>query len=331
MSADADRLPGEFALIAEIFAPLATDPLAFKLTDDAAVIAPNQGKDLVVTADMQIAGVHFFADDAPDLIARKLLRVNLSDLAAKGATPHGYLLTVALPRTATLPWLRDFASGLRADQQLYGITLLGGDTTASEGPLTLSVTAIGWVNAGQMPRRAGARAGDGVYVTGTIGDGWLGLGVRRNGPMGGMPPQDAAYLLDRYLLPQPRSSVAPLLPGVVSAAIDISDGLAADLGHLCQTSGVGARVLAADVPLSPAARTALARGEASLAQLITGGDDYELLLAIPETRAAELQRGCAQLGVPLSRIGEVTRSPELVFLDASGAPMTLGAGGYRHF
>lgn len=330
MSTDAERLPGEFALIAEIFAPLATDPNAFGLTDDAAIIAPAPGKDLVVTADMLIAGVHFFADDAADHIARKMLRVNLSDLAAKGATPHAYLLTVALPHEVRLRWLRDFAGGLRADQRQFGISLLGGDTTATAGPLTLSVTAMGFVPEGRMLRRAGASNGDGIYVTGSIGDSVLGLAVRRHGAPAGMARDDAEYLLERYLLPRPRVALAPFLAGLAHAAIDISDGLAADLGHLCKASGVGARIVAGSVPLSEAAGRALAGGATGLAQLFSGGDDYELLLAVPDAAASELRRHCDLLRVPLTRIGQFTSGSEVVFLDAAGAELAMDSGGYRH-
>jgi len=327
MSGNTDPLPGEFALIAEIFAPLATDPGAFNLTDDAAIIPVTPGQDLVLTADMLSAGVHFFADDAPAHIAQKMLRANLSDLAAKGATPHGYLLTVALPRSITLNWLREFADGLRRDQHTYGITLLGGDTTATDGPLTLSVTAIGRVPAGQMLRRSGARPGDGIYVTGSIGDSALGLMIR-NGKLSGLSAQHTDYLVERYLLPQPRSVLASHLHGKVSAAIDISDGLAADLGHICHASNLGARVRAGDIPLSDAAR---ACANVPLAQLITGGDDYELLLAIPPKHALELQNICNSLGVPLTHIGEFTVEPGIIFLDGKGAEIDLTTTGYQHF
>lgn len=327
MPGNTEQLAGEFALIAEIFAPLATDPGAFNLTDDAAIIPAMPGQDLVLTADMLSAGVHFFADDAPAYIAQKLLRANLSDLAAKGAAPHGYLLTVALPRGTSLEWLREFTDGLRRDQQTYGITLLGGDTTATDGPLTLSVTAIGRVPAGQMLRRSGARAGDGVYVTGAIGDSALGLMIR-NGKLSGLSTPHTDYLLDRYLLPQPRTTLASHLHGKVNAAIDISDGLAADLGHICEASKLGAQVRAGAIPLSDAAR---ACSTIPLAQLITGGDDYELLLAIPPKHARELQQTCNSLGVALIHIGEFTAAPGMVFLDANGAEIDLTHTGYQHF
>ncbi len=332
MSKDAENLPDEFALIAEIFAPLAqADPNSFGLTDDAAVIAPHAGKDLVVTADMMVAGVHFFADDAPDMIARKLMRVNLSDLAAKGAMPHGYVLTIALPRSVTMPWLRIFASGLAQDQTEFGFNLLGGDTTATDGPLCLSLTAMGWVNRGQMVRRAGARIGDDVYVSGTIGDALLGLRVRREGSIPKLPSEHADFLLGRYLLPQPRNRLALELAGLAHAAIDISDGLAADLGHVTQTSGAGAEIQLSEIPYSNAAKAALQLQAVHIGELISGGDDYELLFtALPEHRQS-LAGIATKTGVSLTRIGRIAPGNEIIFLDQTGSRIPLKSTGYRHF
>lgn len=327
-----DEPPGEFALIAEIFAPLATaDPNSFNLTDDAAIIPPISGKELVVTADMMIAGVHFFPDDEAGLIARKLLRVNLSDLAAKGAVPHGYILTIALPKDVTMAWLRAFAAGLAADQAEYRINLLGGDTTAGPGPLCLSLTAMGWVDRGLMPRRSGARSGDDIYVTGTLGDATLGLRVRRDRGWGNLPRQAAADLLQRYLLPQPRVALGPRLPGLVHASIDISDGLAADLGHILETSDKGAEIEAACIPLSAAARQALEMGVIDMAQLLSGGDDYEILFTAPPEHRQSLAEAAGQCGVMLTRIGRITAGKAAVFLDGSGHPLTLAKAGYQHF
>ncbi len=332
MSQDADPLPDEFALIAEIFAPLAMgDAGSFGLTDDAAIIAPPAGKDLVVTADMMVAGVHFFADDAPDLIARKLMRVNLSDLAAKGAAPHGYLLTVALPRTVTLQWLRSFSSGLAQDQSEFGINLLGGDTTATDGPLCLSLTAMGWVDHGRMVCRAGAQIGDDIYVSGSIGDAALGLRVRRDGSIGGLSKAQNDFLLGRYLLPQPRNILAPLLSGLEHAGIDISDGLVADLGHVLHASCVGAMVQISEIPHSGAAVAALELNATTLESLLAGGDDFELLFTcLPEHRE-KLAEISLRTGIALTRIGQVTPGQEAVFVDQTGARIVLKQSGYRHF
>jgi thiamine-monophosphate kinase len=332
MSQKSDPVPDEFTLIAEIFAPLASgDAGSFGLTDDAAIISPQNGKDLVITADMMVAGVHFFADDAPDMIARKLLRVNLSDLAAKGASPHGYILTIALPLDVTMSWLRGFAAGLARDQAEFGITLLGGDTTATQGPLCLSLTAMGWVPHGRMLRRAGAQSGDDIYVTGTIGDAGLGLRVRRDGPIAGLTDQQNECLLGRYLLPQPRNILAGALIGQAHAAIDISDGLAADLGHVAQTSSVGAEIQLAAVPLSDAAWAALSRQATDLAALISSGDDYELLFTAAPDKRQPLAGLSAETGIGLTRIGRITAGNEIVYLDANNAPVSLKGTGYRHF
>ena len=326
------EITSEFALIAEIFAPLArADRNSFGLTDDAAIISLRADQDLVVTADMMIAGVHFFPDDEAGLIARKLLRVNLSDLAAKGAVPHGYILTLALPKEVTMAWMRAFAAGLAADQAEYHIHLLGGDTTVGPGPLSLSLTAMGWVDRGLMPRRSGARIGDDIHVTGTLGDATLGLNVRRDKGWGNLPRQAADDLLQRYLLPQPRVAFGPRLPGLVHASIDISDGLAADLGHILETSDKGAEIETSRIPLSAAANRALDAGATDMAQLMSGGDDYEILFTAPPEHRQLLADAAGQCGVRLTRIGRITAGGGAVFLDEAGRHLPLSRAGYQHF
>ncbi|MEO8715786.1 MAG: thiamine-phosphate kinase [Acetobacteraceae bacterium] len=317
----ADTLPAEFALIARHFRPLA-GPGALGLTDDAALIAPPPGRELVLTVDAMVGGVHFLPDDPPDLIARKLLRVNLSDLAAKAATPLGYLMTIAAPRDTPDAFFAAFAAGLAEDQAAFGITLLGGDTTATPGPLTLSLTAIGHVAPGAMVPRSGARQGDGVWVTGTIGDGTLGLLVAR-----GRLADASGHLLDRYRLPRPRLGIA--LAGIASASMDVSDGLVQDLGHICRASGLAAEIEAARVPLSEPARLA---GAEWLAACLTGGDDYELLLAVAPTNEAALAAACAAVGVAATRIGHFHAGrPGVIVRGRDGAPLALGPGGWSHF
>src|SRR5690242_11974455 len=241
-------LPAEFGLIARHFRPLA-GPGALDLRDDTALLTPPAGRELVLTVDAMVAGVHFLPDDPPDLVGRKLLRVNLSDLAAKGAAPIGYLMTVSAPKDTPESWFAGFAAGLAQDQVRYGVTLLGGDTTSTPGPISLSLTIIGHVAAGTAIRRSGARPGDDIWVTGTIGDGALGLQV-----VLGRLADGSGFLLDRYRLPQPR--VGLVLAGIASAGMDVSDGLVQDLGHICAAGGVGAEIQADAVPLSDAARVA---------------------------------------------------------------------------
>jgi thiamine-monophosphate kinase len=314
-------LPAEFALIARHFRPLA-GPGALDLQDDAAVLAPPPGRELVLTVDAMVAGVHFLLDDPPNLVGRKLLRVNLSDLAAKGATPIGYLMTVSTPRATDEAWFAGFAAGLAEDQREFDVTLLGGDTTSTPGPISLSLTAIGHVAPGRAVRRAGAAPGDGVWVTGTIGDGALGLAVGRH-----RLTDPTGHLLSRYRLPRPRVGMA--IAGVASAGMDVSDGLVQDLGHICRASHVAADIDAARVPLSDAARAA---GPEWLATCLTGGDDYELLLAVPPAREAALHEAARAAGVRVTRIGAFRRgTPGVMVSGTDGKPMALERGGWSHF
>ncbi len=325
-----EEAPDEFQVIAELFAPLARGfPGALGLKDDAALLPEAPGTDLVLTADAMVAGVHFLPDDPPDLVARKLLRVNLSDLAAKGARPVAALLTAAFPLGTTLDWLRRFAAGLGEDLERYGLPLIGGDTVATPGPLTLSLTALGRVPAGGALLRGAARVGDTIWVSGTIGDGTLGLEAARGG-LAGMDPSDIAWLASRYRLPEPRVTVGPQLAGLAHAAMDVSDGLVQDLGHICRASGIGAVVEAARVPLSPAARAALAAGRSQLASLLTGGDDYELLFTAPPDAAAALA-GLTAAGVALTAIGRMVRGTGVEVVGPDGGTLRLARTGWRHF
>ena len=248
---------GEFDLIETYFKPLAKGaPGALGLADDAAVLTPTGGHDLVVTQDMLVEGVHFRDTDPAGRVAQKALRVNLSDLAAMGATPVAYLLSLALPAAVDDAWVAAAAAGLAADQAEFGVHLIGGDTVSTPGPLTLSITALGQTPNGLALRRSGARPGDLVMVSGMIGDACLGLDVLEGGDTtapGAPGAPGADYLVDRYQLPSPRLSLGLALRGLATAAIDISDGLVADLGHLCGASGVGAAVDLGRVPVSPAA------------------------------------------------------------------------------
>ena len=319
-------IPAEFSLIYKHFRPLA-GPGALELGDDAAVFTPPAGRQLVVSVDAMVAGVHFLPDDLPDLVARKLLRTNLSDLAAMGAAPLGYLLTVSVRRDTPDAWFAAFAAGLAADQAAYGITLLGGDTTSTTGPVSLSLTILGTVLPGAALRRTGAQPGDGVWVTGTIGDGALGLLAAM-----GQLDDPGGYLADRYRLPQPRLSLGQHLAGIAGAAMDVSDGLVQDLGHLCRGAGLAATIEAGRVPLSPAARLAVAADPGLLSRCLTGGDDYELLLAVPESRVPALLAAAGACGVAITRIGQFAQGPpQAIVLGRDGAPMALSAGGWSHF
>lgn len=329
---------GEDRLIARFFRPLATDPGAFALTDDAAILAPPAGCDLVLKADAIIGGVHFLDDDPADLIARKALRVNLSDLAAKGARPLGFLLSLALPRAIGEDWLAAFARGLQQDAERYACPLYGGDTDRTPGPVMISIAAFGAVPHGTMIRRSGARPGDRVVVTGTIGDAVLGLALRRDPDAARRLGLDRAmqeHLVGRYRLPQPRNAVAEIMRRHASAAMDVSDGLAGDFAKLCRVSGVDAAIEAARVPLSDAARTALARDPALLERLLSGGDDYEIVASVVPDHVAPLIAEAAAAGVPVTEIGRVEaglgRAGKAQFLDAEGRPLSFAHAAFSHF
>ena len=326
------QTPNEFELIARYFAPLSRDePGAFGLADDAAVLAMTPGHLLVVTTDSLVEGVHFRPQDPPGAVAAKLLRVNMSDLAAMGAKPVAYTLSAALPEDIDGDWIGRFAKTLAEDQTRFGVTLVGGDTVATPGPLALTLTAFGSVEEGRQLLRSAAQPGDAVYVSGTIGDAALGLRALR-GDLPGLPPESASALTERYQRPRPRVDLGMRLYGLIHAAIDVSDGLMADLGHICRASRVDATVEAAGVPLSAAARSAIDQNGELMAIVLTGGDDYELLFTAPTDAAAELTALSAALDLPLTRIGRITEGKGKVrALAADGGELTFDELGFRHF
>jgi thiamine-monophosphate kinase len=326
---------GEDMLIARYFAPLATHAGAFGLGDDAAAIEPPPDCDLVLKADGIIGGVHFFIDDPPDTVAKKALRVNLSDLAAKSAKPLGFLLTLALPSEIGDAWLAPFARGLGSDAELFDCPLLGGDTDRTPGPITISIAAVGAVPRGRMVRRAGAQAGDRLVVTGTIGDAALGL-LQRLDPAApsrwALETHQQDHLRCRYLVPEPRTAVAELLRRHASAAMDISDGLVGDLTKLCRASGVDAVMEAARVPLSDAARAVLARDPARIEAILTGGDDYEILAAVPTGEMDAFHREAAIREVAVTEIGALYAGQgEARVLDQDGSALAFARPSFSHF
>jgi thiamine-monophosphate kinase len=319
----------EDSLIARYFRPLATDPGAFGLTDDAAILK-SSADEIVVTTDAIVEGVHFLSDDPPDTIARKALRVNLSDLAAKGAAPAGFVLTLAL-RAADDAWLTAFARGLGEDATQFGCPLLGGDTVSTPGPLMISITAFGRVPVGRMIRRNGAKAGDRVVVSGTIGDAALGLHLLKGGAaaLGG---NEREMLIGRYRVPQPRVALAQVVRDHASAAMDVSDGLAGDLAKLCAASEVSAAIDAQSIPLSGPARTLLSSGAVAIESIVAGGDDYEILCTIPENRFEAFEQASKLAGVQVTSIGTViggVAAPR--FLDRQGREIALQRHSYSHF
>ena len=324
---------GEDSLIARYFRPLASDPGAFNLIDDAAVLRAG-GDDLVVTTDAIVEGVHFLPDDPPDTIARKALRVNLSDLAAKGATPAGFVMTLALRQTLDA-WLEPFARGLGEDAAWSGCPLLGGDTVSTPGPAMISITAFGRTPPGSMVHRHTARPGDRIVVSGTIGDAALGLDVLKGGAVAAALGNDAAasaMLTARYRIPQPRLGLAKAVREFASAAMDVSDGLAGDLAKLCSASNLSAIIDASSIPLSPAAAALLTRGVVDIETIVAGGDDYEILCAIPEQQLEIFMDACRLTGISVIPIGSaVAGSTVPRFLDAQGAEILLKRLSYSHF
>jgi thiamine-monophosphate kinase len=335
MSKRDDEQSPEDRLIAKYFRPIATHPGALGLADDAAAIAPPQGCDLVLTTDGVISGVHFFPEDPPEAVARKALRINLSDLAAKGAAPLGFLMSIALPSGFAPDWLEGFARALAEDAAFYRCPLLGGDTDRSPGGVTVHIAAFGTVPHGTMVRRAGARSGDRIVVTGTIGDAALGLVLRQDKTAAERWKLGAAMrqlLLDRYLVPQPRNAIAEALRRCASAAIDVSDGLAGDLAKLARESGVGADIAVQSVPLSAAARRAIEAEPTLIETILTGGDDFEIIAAVAPDQVDGLRAAARSASLQVTEIGAVTAQPRKArFLTADGRALVLKRPSYSHF
>jgi len=329
--------PDEFELISRYFRPLATASGAFGLADDAAVLDPGAGRRIVVTTDILVAGVHFPVDEDPGLVATRLIAVNLSDLAAMGAEPWVYTLSLALPEDWDVPWIEGFAKGLEREQEAFAIQLAGGDTVVTPGPLTATLTAFGRTEEGRELKRGNAKPGDDIYVSGTIGDSALGLKVLK-GEIPDLQQAPADALLERYRRPQPRVQLGLRLrelgPGAVHGVIDISDGLAADLGHVARASGCSATVEAAKVPFSDAARDAFRLDPRLREWAITGGDDYELLFAASPSDAGRIGELARDLDLPLTAIGkmdEKSGGDPVKVLAPDGTQWILKQGGYRHF
>jgi len=335
MTGGAAEQTGEDEIIARYFRPLAKHPAAFGLIDDCAALLVPAGSDLVLKTDAIVGGVHFFAEDPADKVAHKALRVNLSDLAAKGAKPEGCLLALALPKEIDRDWLKAFARGLGKDAEAFGCPLLGGDTVRTPGPVTITITAFGTLPRGTMVPRSGAKVDDRVMVTGTIGDAALGLLLRQDAAAAErwhLSRREGSHLLERYLVPQPRNAVAEALRQHASAAMDVSDGLVGDLTKLCAASGVSAEIGATQVPLCDAACRAVAAEPAMLERALTGGDDYEIVCTVPPKKAASFKAASAKAGVPVVEIGVITKgSARPRFLGSDGKPLTFKQLSFSHF
>jgi len=315
----------EFNIIERYFAPLAGPP-GLALQDDAACFSPAPGDDLVISKDLLVAERHFFGDDRPQDIAFKAVSVNVSDLAAKGSKPKYYLLGLCLPKSrAEHNWLKNFTEGLADAQNTYGISLIGGDTVSTDGPLSISITAMGYVAKGAMITRAGAKVGDDIYVSGSLGDAALGLKAINSGR-----GQCDAFL-KRYHRPQARQLLGSRLVGVASAAADVSDGLLADMQHICTASGVGARILQENVPLSDDAASSVENDSSLWPVVLSGGDDYEILFTAPSHNAAQIADLSQSLQLKITRIGTVRKDASLELVDCNGELRQVAAKGFQHF
>lgn len=324
---------GEIALIADYLAPLATHPGALGLKDDAAFLTALPANGLVITSDALASGVHFFEDDDPGDAAYKALATNISDLAAKAARPFAYTMTLALAQAPDDEWARRFTRGLADAQTKFGISLIGGDTISTKGSWWISITAFGEASERGIVPRGGAKAGDWLYVSGTLGDSALGLKLRRDRQFAAfLSSEDRDFLLARYLFPEPRLGLAEALARSASAAMDISDGLALDLSRMCAGSSVSAEISIGEVPLSKAARHIVENIPDAIGTALAGGDDYEILSAVPLQNAAAFESSSASSGVKVTRIGVVTASHEPPkFLNADGSALLLSARGFEHF
>lgn len=321
---------GEFETIRRLFAPLAHPEWGRGLMDDVAVVPSRAGHDLVLTKDAIVEGVHFLPEDPLDTVARKLMRVNLSDLAAKGAEPFGYLLACHWSQRCGWPERMTFCDGLRVDQKAFGVALLGGDTVATPGPASFSMTMLGWIPKGRTVGRAGARPGDLVFVTGFIGDGWLGLEAVQGKLT--LEPERIAALSDHYRTPMPRVEFAGVVRDMASAAVDVSDGLIADLGHVAEASRVQIEIDLEPVPLSAAGQAWFddrVDEQAALEKLVTGGDDYEIAFTVAARDEAAIRREAERRHLPLTKIGRVTAG-QGVTARFGGKPVAFDRPGFTH-
>lgn len=339
MTPSSSTVRGEEALIQDFLAPLTAGFAgAYGLKDDCATIAPSPGHELVLKTDPIAEGVHFLPGDPAADIAWKALAVNVSDLAAKGARPIAYLMALSFPQAPTSTWMTGFARGLGEAQAAFGIALAGGDTDRRPGPTTVSITVLGEVPVGTMVRRGDARPGDRILVSGTLGCSALGLAVLQADAGGAALPAglaltaaERAALIDRYRRPRPRLALAPLLRAHARAAMDLSDGIVKDLGRMIRTSGCGAVVEAARLPLSAPVARIMALEPARFAGIVSAGDDYEVLAACAPQTAAALVRAASAASVPLTDIGEITDGADLVVRDGAGQPLDVAHAGYDHF
>ncbi|MCK6418509.1 MAG: thiamine-phosphate kinase [Alphaproteobacteria bacterium] len=316
----------EFDIITRYFLPLTADrPEALGLRDDAAVMEIPAGRELVVTSDTVQEGVHFIPGAAPGNIAHKALRRALSDLAAMGADPLCYQMMLALPQAPGDDFLRPFTQTLLADQKEFGLYCSGGDTTRSAGGIAVALTVLGTVPPGRAVLRSGAQTGDHIYITGPIGDAWIGLQALRN-----LPAQDKNYFISKHYKPIPRIHLSTIIREYATACIDISDGLLADMQHLCQASRQGAALYFSEPPVSWQAKSLMDAGIVKLEDLLTGGDDYELIICVPPQRTEEFEKQLKEMGLNPFYIGKIHEEQGGIKLDGQYLTWKTNLG-WEHF
>ncbi len=330
-----DRVGSEAEIIETYLRPLAAGAFgAFSLNDDCAVLTVPAGQELVLSMDAVAAGVHFFPDDDPADIAWKALAVNVSDLAAKGARPLAYLMSLAFPEAPEHRWLQAFARGLRQAQDEFSIALIGGDTDRRNGPLTVTITAMGTIPAGRHVVRGDANAGDILFLSGTLGDAALGLALRQTPSLAdnwSLSADRVDALVQAYLRPQPRLGLGPALLRYAAAAMDVSDGLALDLSRLCRAANVGAALSVASLPLSPAASSVVHADPQCWDRIVAGGDDYEILAAVPSSLSRDFMAAAAEGGVKVTEIGVLDDGGDVLIAGPDGEPLRPTTPGWDHF
>lgn len=317
--------------------PLCTTPEAFNLSDDAACLTPCGGFDIILSKDLLIEDHHFLKSDSPEDIAHKALAVNLSDIAAKGAQPIGFLLGLAFPNAPDPNWASAFTSELKQMIETYDCPLLGGDTTGTKGPLAISVTILGQIETGKMIRRNTAKPGDIIYVSGALGDAALGFELHKENDASSLTTWDLtedqkSSLITRYLRPTPRTNLAGALKQYATAAMDISDGLHSDLQKLCDASGLTAEIELSTIPFSNATIAVIEQAANNRDHALTWGDDYEILATIAPENAGEFEQLAKNLGTKVTRIGE-TKQPAgpVIYKEADGKPHNIKSAAFRHF
>jgi thiamine-monophosphate kinase len=318
------QLTSEFELIARHFTKPAANAV-LGVGDDCALVDVTNGMDLAVSTDTMVSGTHFFPDVDPENLGHKTLAVNLSDIAAMGAMPYWAMLALTLP-SVDHPWLAAFAKGFFDLAAEYNVSLIGGDTT--HGPLTITVTIMGQVPTGAALRRNGAKAGNDIWVSGNVGDAALAV-AHRHGKLV-LSERDYREAVMRLYEPTPRVALGQALRGMATSAIDISDGLIADLGHICRLSGVGATVELGSIPVSEIGARHF-NDDAGITAIVAGGDDYELCFTAPANARESIEELTDVLGVPLTRIGQVKRGKGVSLLGADGKPVKIDGRGYDHF